>query len=199
MASLALVVYALWFVLAFGIRTAVHHRRTGDSGWRGVSGRVGTAEWFAGVSFAVALAIGVLAPVAEMAGLNRLSNNSTLRWVGFAGALAGVAATVAAQLSMRDSWRIGVDRAETTELRTSGAFAVVRNPIFSAMVLTAVGLTLMVLNVVSLLGLVALLIAVELQVRVVEEPYLRSVHGAPYARYEERVGRFVPRLNKSEG
>jgi protein-S-isoprenylcysteine O-methyltransferase Ste14 len=199
MAELALITYAAWFALAFGIRTVVHQRRTGDSGWRGVSGRVGSAEWFAGVSFSVALAIGVLGPVAEIAGLNRIVNHSASRWIGFVVALLGVGATFVAQVSMRDSWRIGVDRSETTELRTMGAFAVVRNPIFSAMGLTAWGLFMMVPNVVSLAGFAAQVIGIELQVRVVEEPYLRQVHGESYAHYEGRVGRFVPRFRRVGG
>ena len=34
--------------------------------------------------------------------------------------------------------------------------------------------------------------AVQLQVRVVEEPYLLATHGKTYAAYAARVGRFVP-------
>ena len=40
--------------------------------------------------------------------------------------------------------------------------------------------------------LVALVAAVQLQVRVVEEPYLRAVHGAAYDAYAARAGRFLP-------
>lgn len=194
MVVLALVVYGVWMIVAFGIRTLVQFRLTGDGGWRGVSGRFASAEWFAGVSFSVALVVGLLGPVAALAGMNPFTGAARFRWFGFAIAVVGVACTVAAQVSMRDSWRIGVDVAEVTELRTSGAFNVVRNPIFSAMVVTAVGLASMVPNAVSALGVVALVIAVELQVRVVEEPYLRRIHGGRYAVYEDRVGRFIPRF-----
>jgi protein-S-isoprenylcysteine O-methyltransferase Ste14 len=50
--------------------------------------------------------------------------------------------------------------------------------------------------VVALAGLVTLWIALELQVRVVEEPYLRRVHGHAFAEYARRVGRFVPGLGR---
>ena len=100
--------------------------------------------------------------------------------------------TLVAQLSMGDSWRIGVDPSERTELVHEGAFRLVRNPIFSAMLVTAVGLTLIVPNVLAVVGLVSLVVALEAQVRGVEEPYLRSVHGDAYRRYESSVGRFVP-------
>src|SRR5690606_28061473 len=97
---------------------------------------------------------------------------------------------------MGASWRVGVDRDERTALVTDGMFALVRNPIFSAMLVTAVGLTLMVGNVVSLVGLAALVGALEVQVRLVEEPYLLTVHGEAYAGYAARVGRFVPGLGR---
>ena len=95
----------------------------------------------------------------------------------------GLAATLYAQLAMGESWRVGVDESERTELVTDGPFAVVRNPIFAAMIPTSLGLTLMVPNVVALVGFAALVLALEIQVRLVEEPYLRRVHGQAYASY----------------
>jgi protein-S-isoprenylcysteine O-methyltransferase Ste14 len=61
---------------------------------------------------------------------------------------------------------------------------------------TALGLVLMVPSVIAILGLFALVASLELQVRIVEEPYLSSVHGQRYAEYAGRVGRFVPGLGK---
>ncbi|HEY8545439.1 MAG TPA: isoprenylcysteine carboxylmethyltransferase family protein, partial [Acidimicrobiales bacterium] len=195
----ALVLYAAWFVLAFGVRTIVMLRRTGDSGFRGLSGRSGPLEVVAGVGFFVALLIGLAAPLADLAGLDPIAALDTpvVAGAGLALATAGVVLTLLAQLSMGTSWRIGVDPGERTALVTDGAFAVVRNPIFSAMLVTAIGLALMVPNVLSAVGLVSLLVALEAQVRGVEEPYLRRVHGDAYRRYESTVGRFVPRLGRT--
>ena len=103
---------------------------------------------------------------------------------------------VVAQLEMGSNWRIGVDESKHTELVTSGAFSVVRNPIFTAMGATGIGLALMVPNVVSLLGMILLTVAIELRVRAVEEPFLARLHGAPYAAYAARVGRFLPGLGR---
>lgn len=189
----ALVVYAVWFALTFGLRTFIQRRRTGSSGFKGLGGRPGSLEWIAGVLFTVALVVGVAGPVADLAGLDPLTEADWLRWAGLGVAVFGVVLTLAAQISMGDSWRIGVDETERTEMVTDGAFAIVRNPIFSAMVVTAIGLTAMVPNVVSVIGLVALVVALELQVRFVEEPYLATVHGEPYEQYRKQVGRFVPR------
>jgi hypothetical protein len=54
MAPAALVLYGVWFVLAFGVRTVIQVRRTGDTGFKGLGGRAGSLEWFAGVLFTVA-------------------------------------------------------------------------------------------------------------------------------------------------
>jgi len=45
---------------------------------------------------------------------------------------------------------------------------------------------------VALTGFVLLVATIELQVRVVEEPYLLTVHGDGYRDYLANVGRFVP-------
>jgi protein-S-isoprenylcysteine O-methyltransferase Ste14 len=47
--------------------------------------------------------------------------------------------------------------------------------------------------------LVAFVIGLQIQVRLVEEPYLLRVHGDAYRRYAERTGRFVPWLGRFPG
>ncbi|MFC9824955.1 methyltransferase family protein [Streptomyces erythrochromogenes] len=195
----ALALFAVWAVTAFGIRAAVQRRRTGDAGFRGISGRPGSASWWAGVLFVLSLLGGAAAPAAALAGMPTLpgaGDSTALRWTGLAVALAGMAATLVAQSGMGSSWRVGVDAAERTELVTSGLFAYVRNPVFTAMTVTAAGLALMVPNALAVLAWLALVLAVELQVRVVEEPYLARVHGPAYVGYTARAGRFVPGVGR---
>ena len=62
------------------------------------------------------------------------------------------------------------------------------------MLVTGTGIALVVPNLIAVAGWVLLLIAIELQVRVVEEPYLRRHHGDPYRQYLASVGRFVPAI-----
>lgn len=52
----------------------------------------------------------------------------------------------------QDSWRIGVDVTERTALVTSGPFGVVRNPIFTSMLITSLGLSFAVPNALSFPG-----------------------------------------------
>ena len=198
MAIAALGLYLVWFLLAFGLRTIMQVRRTGDTGWRarGLPGRPGSVEWWAGLLFVVALAVGLASPVADLLGLDPLVDDSWLPALGVAITSVGILLSFAAQISMGDAWRIGVDESERTELVTRGAFNVVRNPIFSAMLVTAIGLVLMIPNVIAVVGVIALVVALELQVRGTEEPYLLRVHGMPYAAYLARVGRFAPKVGR---
>ncbi len=66
MTWLAIGAYAVYLLVAFVVRTIIQVRQTGDTGFRGLSGRFGTAEWWAGVLFVVALVVGVAAPIAGL-------------------------------------------------------------------------------------------------------------------------------------
>jgi len=202
MAALALALYAILAMITFGIRVAVQLRRTGSTGLHGLPPGAAPREWVAGglfiaglsmVTVALILAlVGILEPVAAIDG--PIGNI-----VGIALAGAGICLTFGAQLSMGDSWRVGVDPEERTELVTAGPFARVRNPIYSAMLPTILGLVLMVPSVLSIAGFLTLLVGLEMQVRLVEEPYLLRVHGDAYASYAARVGRFVPGMGLMHG
>jgi protein-S-isoprenylcysteine O-methyltransferase Ste14 len=195
----ALVSYGVYLALAFGVRSLIQLRRTGSTGFKGLGGRPGSAEWLAGVLFGLALAVGVAAPVLALADVVEpigSLDSAPVHVAGVALFLGGLGATFAAQVAMGASWRIGVDEGERTELVTDGPFAHVRNPIFAAMLPTALGLTLMVPSVVAFAGLAALFVALELQVRIAEEPYLLRVHGTAYADYAARTGRFLPGVGR---
>lgn len=199
MATVALVLYAVYLALAFGLRILIQLRRTGSTGFHGIGGRFGSAEWGAGVGFAVALLVGAAAPLLALLDLVEpfaALDVTPVHVAGLALAVAGIAATFYAQVAMGASWRIGVDPGERTRLVTAGPFALVRNPIYAAMLPTALGLALLVPSWVSLAGLAGLALALELQVRVVEEPHLLNAHGEEYASYAASVGRFLPGVGR---
>jgi protein-S-isoprenylcysteine O-methyltransferase Ste14 len=195
---IAVALYLIYLLLAFGLRTWIQYRRTGDSGFR-FKARAGSLEWAAGVLFTLALIAGGIAAVLDATDAIEpidAFDSAGVRATGIAVFIAGLFGTLYAQLAMGSSWRVGVDDAERTELVTSGPFATVRNPIFSAMLPTTLGLAMLVPNIVAVVALAALFVAVQLQVRLVEEPYLLKTHGETYREYAARVGRFVPRLGR---
>jgi protein-S-isoprenylcysteine O-methyltransferase Ste14 len=197
--ALSLWLWSLFGLLALVLRVVLHLRRTGETGLRGLSGRPGSIEWFAGLGFVASIAGGVLAPVLalndEVEPVDAL-DTTLVHVLGIALYAAGLVAVLIAQGTMGGSWRVGVDPSERTALVTAGPFSIVRNPIFSAMLATMLGLTLLVPSVVAFASLALLLVSLELQIRVVEEVYLRRTHGEAYERYASRVGRFLPGLGK---
>lgn len=198
MAVAALVMFVVWFFVAFVVRSIIQKRTTGDSGIRtgGLRAAPGSLEWWAGWIFVLALVAGFAAPVAEIAGYEPVTTNPWLRGTGVVVALIGIVATFLAQMNMGAEWRIGVDADERTGLVTTGAYRAVRNPIFTAMIVAAIGLAMMVPNPVSIAAAMLLVVAVELQVRFVEEPHLGHLHGAEFRAYASRVGRLLPGVGR---
>jgi protein-S-isoprenylcysteine O-methyltransferase Ste14 len=194
--EVALILYVVALIVLFGVRSWVQRRRTGHTGFHGISGTPADAGWWGGVLFVAAIVLGLAGPLLAVTDVVAVQPPVAVQVVGLVVALAGFAATLAAQTGMGASWRIGVDPGERTDLVTTGVFAHVRNPIFTAMVIAQLGVVLMVPTWVSALALVALVAGVQLQVRAVEEPYLRAVHGAAYDAYAARTGRFVPALGQ---
>ena len=102
-----------------------------------------------------------------------------MRLAGVALALLGIAGSMASQIAMGASWRADVDPDVRTELVTTGPFRVVRNPVLTATATTIVGLALMVPNVLGVTMMVLSLASMQIQVRLVEEPYLERLHATP--------------------
>ncbi len=192
----ALVLYVVALVVPFGVRSCVQRRRTGSAGFHGISGTPAEPGWWGGVLFVVAMVAGLAGPLLTVLGVVTAGTLAGVQVAGLILAFAGFAATLAAETGMGSSWRVGVDPAERTELVTSGVFAYVRNPIFTAMAAAQLGVVPMVPTWVSIAALAALVAAVQLQVWAVEEPYLLATHGAAYAAYAARTGRFLPGIGR---
>jgi protein-S-isoprenylcysteine O-methyltransferase Ste14 len=197
----AIVLEAVFFALAFGWRSWVQWHRTGSTGFIRPRRGAGAAELVGAIGFVTALLLLIAAPIADLSGVDQFAflAGSWAAVVGLLLGVAGIALTLVAQLGMGDSWRIGVDTGSRTDLVVGGVFGSVRNPIFTAMVVAALGLVLLVPNVVSAVAFVVLVAALQVQVRLVEEPYLRATHGETYDAYRARVGRFVPHVGLSAG
>src|SRR5699024_8035051 len=125
--------------------------------------------------------IGVLEPVTPL-------DSTMVHFIGIAFALIGITGTLAAQHSMGKSWRIGVDPGETTDLVRSGIFAVVRNPVFTMVLIAAAGFALLAPNLLALSTWGILFVAIEMQVRILEEPYLYRTHGMDSETYPDTLG-----------
>ena len=198
MSAVAFGIYVGFLGLAFGLRSWIQYRQTGDLGFRGLS--TGSASVrLAGVLLLLGLILTGAAPIADLFSFVDPLIAIDTPWLGRAGivlAVMGGVITVTSQFQMGISWRIGVDEGEQTRLITRGLFSVMRNPIFTGMLLATAGLLLVVPNWLSVAALTSLFVGLEMQVRWIEEPYLIRVHKASYLAYAHEVGRFLPGMGR---
>lgn len=198
---LALALQIVFLGLAFGLRAYLHARKTGSPGFR-LGARRTRAEAIGAGGIAVAglgsLIVTILA-FTDTLGSFRVLDYIWLQWVGATIAGLGLIIVLAAQSNMGRSWRIGVDQSEMTDLVTGGLFGLVRNPIFLGMLLFWAGMALLAPNAISIASFAVALISIEMQVRLVEEPYLTRTHGDAYLAYASRTGRLLPGIGRLRG
>ncbi len=199
MAKLAAAMLVVFVVLTLFVRVAIQLRRTGTTGLIGLRKGAGPLEYLSGLLFlgGMALAIVSLQLVLkdDLDPIDGLDVDA-VHVLGIVLAAVGGLSVFGAQLGMGASWRIGVSEDQGTDLITGGWFRLCRNPIYTAMIVGWTGFALMVPTWLAFAAVVVIAVGLELQVRVVEEPYLLRTHGNEYRRYGARVGRFVPGIGR---
>jgi protein-S-isoprenylcysteine O-methyltransferase Ste14 len=199
MATLAAWMLAGFVVLTLGVRVAIQLIRTGRTGLVGLRRGAGLTEWLSGILFIGGMAIGIVSlQLVLQDSLDPIEalDTTPVHVVGIVLAGSGGVAVFLAQLGMGASWRIGVSEDQDTALVTTGWFAIVRNPIYTAMIVGWTGFALIVPTWLGIAAVFVIAAGLELQVRAVEEPYLVRTHGAAYRAYTARVGRFVPVIGR---
>ena len=199
MAKLAAAMLVVFLVLTLFVRVAVQWRAIGKTGLIGLRKGAGPLEYLSGLLFIGGMAVAIVA--IELVLQDTLDpidalDVDALHVVGFALAAIGGTAVFLAQLGMGANWRIGVSEDQGTDLVTGGWFRICRNPIYTAMIVGWIGFALMVPTWLAYVAVVMIASGLELQVRVVEEPYLVRTHGSEYGAYAARVGRFVPGVGR---
>ena len=116
--------------------------------------------------------------------------NESLQYVGWALLLLSLIMVWLSQSNMKESWRIGIDEENKTELITSGFFAFSRNPIFLGIMIANVGLFLVLPNAFTLLIISLSTISINTQIRL-EEEFLTQEHGEQYNSYKSKVYRWL--------
>jgi protein-S-isoprenylcysteine O-methyltransferase Ste14 len=119
---------------------------------------------------------------------------SWLRWAGFVLGLVSLGFWTWAQLALGRQWSPQLQLRERHRLVTTGPYARIRHPLYTAMFGYSAGLALVTANWVFLAF--ALLAIVATTVRVPkEEKMMIDEFGEDYEAYMRRSGRFFPRLD----
>jgi protein-S-isoprenylcysteine O-methyltransferase Ste14 len=114
---------------------------------------------------------------------------TAVRCAGLALAGTGTALYVRSLHDFGGSWRFTIDREQPGELVTSGVFALSRNPVYLALSLVLIGVSLALGSIpLTVLAAAAPLYFRQLIPR--EERFLQVHYGERYARYSERVPRW---------
>lgn len=186
----------VYFFFAFFWRTYLIWKRTKKNPY--VLGNADNAHDFIGrvfrlVIFGIAVVVLLFSFWSEgyqfllpIAWLDKLS----LKIVGVILLLISLIWILIAQSQMGNSWRIGIDKDNRTNLVSGGIFQVSRNPIFLGMRLSLIGFFLALPNAAMFTILVLGDVLMQIQVRL-EEVFLSRTHGEDYESYRRKVRRWL--------
>ncbi len=195
MGVVALCFSGLYLAFALIVPLFVARKRTGTSSLRstpGVAGRIAQLLFLAGNVLIVA---GPTLDLSVPTSRARSIDSPTIHACGILLASVALALILASRRAMGASWRVGVDVSEHTPLVTQGPFGKVRHPIYTAMVSLAIAIALMVPNLLTAVALAFWLVAVQVQTRLIEDPYLLRTH-PEFNRYAQTTGRFLPLVGR---
>ena len=120
-------------------------------------------------------------------------------WVGWSGiglVVLGVAFAWWARIQLGRLWSGGIVRREGHRIVDEGPYAIVRHPIYTALILCGIGVMLIQATLLSIVGAALIAIGFGLKARV-EERFLAAELGVQdYAAYRARVPMLVPFARK---
>ncbi len=119
------------------------------------------------------------------------TNSHLFDLLGFSVGIFGLAICFWAQKEMGNSWRVGIDVENQTDLITSGLFKIIRNPTYSGLLMLFLGLWLIWSSWAVSLQFILFFLIIEVQVRC-EEEYLHAEHGDKYLEYIRSSFRYLP-------
>lgn len=119
-----------------------------------------------------------------------MTGNNIFQIIGGSLSIVALAWCFTAQWHMKDSWRIGFDESERTELVVDGLFKYSRNPIFLGMLISGIGLFFFLPSAITCVTVMMSWISISIQIRL-EEAYLYTKHGVKYQQYQKKVRRWL--------
>ena len=187
----------LFILLAFLVPSLRVYRQTGINPFRFATRHNALHDYVGGVmKVLVALLLVMVSIYSFLPGwypyLVPFSYLDSMGWqvAGLALAHLSLGGMLLAQWQMKQSWRIGIDYVNETQLVTTGLFALSRNPIFLFLLTGLAGLFLIIPSAASLVLLCTVYLVLQVSMRL-EEEFLLSRHGQVYDRYKQKVKRLI--------
>lgn len=115
----------------------------------------------------------------------------SIRIVGILLGMMGDIIFIISVLTMKESWRAGVSHEEKTDLITDGIYQISRNPAFLGFDLVYIGMCIMFFNLALIVISLLAIIMFHLQIKYVEEPFLKQEFKEQYLQYYQQVNRYI--------
>jgi len=116
--------------------------------------------------------------------------NGYLQTIGFILSMSGQILGFIAQLQMKNSWRLGVDKNAEIDLVTTGFFKLSRNPIYLFLAISLLGFFLIAPNILSIICCSLMIYGINEKIKD-EEKFLIGKFGNDYINYQTKVRRWI--------
>lgn len=120
----------------------------------------------------------------------KLMDNPWVSNIGIVLTITGLFIFIQAMVSMRTSWRVGIDPSTKTKLVTHGIYKYSRNPAFVGFDFMFLGLFATYPSLLTLPILVLNILSIHLLI-LQEEKHLKSMFGDEYAQYSKNTPRYI--------
>jgi len=120
----------------------------------------------------------------------RLWNNYFISICGLFVIAIGVLFFTIAALTMKSSWRVGIDKSTKSKLITEGIYKYSRNPAFTGFYLIFIGVFIVYADVIICASMVINIYAMNKLV-LEEEKHLEGMFGEEYSNYKQKTPRYL--------
>ncbi len=119
-----------------------------------------------------------------------LKTSILINYAGVITTLAGVLIFITAMISMKTSWRVGIDKSTQTKLITTSIYRYSRNPAFVGFDLMFIGVAAIYPGLVTALVAIVNIVAIH-NLTLKEEMHLKSTFGDSYIKYMKQTARYI--------
>jgi protein-S-isoprenylcysteine O-methyltransferase Ste14 len=149
-----------------------------------------TRDWTA-LLVALSATVAIVLPVLEAALRDEIVSNVYVSLFGLVIIVVGWGVAYAGNRAIAESWSPTIDKDEEQKLITSGAYAIVRHPLYLSGILIIVGTSIYFQSSWAWLGVAVGLIAILIRVPI-EEKRLVERFGQEYTAYQKRTNAILP-------
>lgn len=122
--------------------------------------------------------------------LPNLFTSNIMNYVGLVVIFIGLIFFILSMITMKNSWRVGIDKSTKTQLITNGLYKYSRNPAFVGFNLMFIGLIFTFPNIVTLFICLANIFSIH-NLILQEEKHLESVFQEDYYLYRDKTPRYL--------